>query len=215
MKYIPGPDFPTGGIISNADEIAGIYENGEGRLRVRGKYVIEDGDNGKKNIVFTEIPFTSTGNKSRLVESLVNLMKDKVFDEIADVRDESSADVRIVVEVKKGRNVDNLLNGIFKKTPLEDTYSVNMLAVRDKQPKIFSLKGILEEFLSFEEELYTKEYTHLLEKARARAEVVDGLIKAVDVIDLIIEVLRGSESIKQAKDCLVHGNIAEIKVRGF
>ena len=213
MKYIPGPDFPTGGIISNADEIAGIYENGEGRLRVRGKYVIEDGDNGKKNIVFTEIPFTSTGNKSRLVESLVNLMKDKVFDEIADVRDESSSDVRIVVEVKKGRNVDNLLNGIFKKTPLEDTYSVNMLAVRDKQPKIFSLKGILEEFLSFEEELYTKEYTHLLEKARARAEVVDGLIKAVDVIDLIIEVLRGSESIKQAKDCLVNGNIAEIKFK--
>ena len=213
MKYIPGPDFPTGGIISNADEIAGIYENGEGKLRVRGKYVIEDGDNGKKNIVFTEIPFTSTGNKSRLVESLVNLMKDKVFDEIADVRDESSADVRIVVEVKKGRNVENLLNGIFKKTPLEDTYSVNMLAVRDKQPKIFSLKGILEEFLSFEEELYTKEYTHLLEKARARAEVVDGLIKAVDVIDLIIEVLRGSESIKQAKDCLVNGNIAEIKFK--
>ena len=213
MKYIPGPDFPTGGIIANADEIAGIYENGEGRLRVRGKYVIEDGEYGKKNIVITEIPFTSTGNKSRLVESLVNLMKDKVFDEIADVRDESSSDVRIVVEVKKGRNVENLLNGIFKKTPLEDTYSVNMLAVRDKQPKVFSLKGILEEFLGFEEELYTKEYTHLLEKAKSRAEVVEGLIKAVDVIDLIIEVLRGSESVKQAKDCLVNGNITEIKFK--
>ena len=135
------------------------------------------------------------------------------FDEIADVRDESSSDVRIVVEVKKGRNVENLLNGIFKKTPLEDTYSVNMLAVRDKQPKVFSLKGILEEFLAFEEELYTKEYTHLLEKAKSRAEVVEGLIKAVDVIDLIIEVLRGSESIKQAKDCLVNGNITEIKFK--
>ena len=213
MKYIPGPDFPTGGIIANADEIAGIYENGEGRLRVRGKYIIEDGEYGKKNIVITEIPFTSTGNKSRLVESLVNLMKDKVFDEIADVRDESSSDVRIVVEVKKGRNVENLLNGIFKKTPLEDTYSVNMLAVRDKQPKVFSLKGILEEFLGFEEELYIREYTYLLEKAKSRAEVVEGLIKAVDVIDLIIEVLRGSESVKQAKDCLVNGNITEIKFK--
>ena len=140
-------------------------------------------------------------------------MKDKVFDEIADVRDESSSDVRIVVEVKKGRNVENLLNGIFKKTPLEDTYSVNMLAVRDKQPKVFSLKGILEEFLGFEEELYIREYTYLLEKAKSRAEVVEGLIKAVDVIDLIIEVLRGSESVKQAKDCLVKGNITEIKFK--
>ena len=213
MEYIPGPDFPTGGIIANADEIAGIYETGEGRLRVRGKYVIEDGEYGKKNIVITEIPFTSAGNKSRLVESLVGLMKDKVFDEIADVRDESSADVRIVVEVKKGRNVENLLNGIFKKTPLEDTYSVNMLAVREKQPQVFSLKGILEEFLGFEEELYTREYTHLLEKAKSRAEIVAGLIKAVDVIDLIIEVLRGSESIKQAKNCLVNGNITEIRFK--
>lgn len=213
MKCIPGPDFPTGGIITNKDDLVNIYEKGEGKLRIRGRYTVENGEYGKKNIVITEIPFTSTGNKTRLVESLISLMKDKVFDEISDIRDESSQDIRIVIEVKKGRDIENLLNGLFKKTPLEDTYSVNMLAVKDKQPEVFSLKGILKEFLDFEEELYTKEYSYLLSKANARAEVVDGLIRAVDVIDLIIEVLRGSKSIKEAKDCLIKGNVEKISFK--
>lgn len=213
MKYIPGPDFPTGGIITNKDELQTIYEKGEGKLRVRGKYIIEDAEYGKKNIVITEIPFTSAGNKTRLVEVLYGLMKDKVFDEISDVRDESSQDIRIVIEVKKGRDIQNLLNGLFKKTPLEDTCSVNMLAVKDKQPEVFSLKGILVEFLNFEKEIYTKEYAYLLEKARARAEIVEGLIRAVDVIDLIIEVLRGSKTIKEAKACLINGDITKVNFK--
>ncbi len=213
MEYIPGPDFPTGGIVTNASELSSIYETGEGRLRVRARYEIEAGENGKSNIVITEIPFTSSGNKTRLVESIVNLMKDRVFDEIADVRDESSSDIRIVIEVKKGRNVENLLNGLFKKTPLEDTYSVNMLAVKERQPEIFSLKGILTEFIVFEEGIYTAEYDHFLKKAAIRAEIVDGLIKAVDVIDLIIEVLRGSENIRQARECLISGKTDGIKFK--
>lgn len=213
MKYIPGPDFPTGGIITNASDIASIYETGEGRLRIRAKYEIEPSDNGKMNIVISEIPYTSAGNKTRLVENLVNLMKDKVFDEISDVRDESSEDIRIVIEVKKGRDVNNLLNGLFKKTALEDTYSVNMLAVKDKQPETFSLKGLLSEFIAFQEELYEKEYSYLLTKDKARKEVVEGLIKAVDVIDLIIEILRGSDTIKQAKLCLMSGETAEIRFK--
>ncbi len=214
MKYIKGPDFPTGAIITNADEIEQIYETGEGRLRVRAKTEIEKSDYGRQNIVITEIPYTVSGNKSKLLENLVALARDKVFEEIYDVRDESSKEgIRVVIEVKKDRDVQNLLNGLYKKTAMEDTYSVNMLAVKDKQPITFSLKHLIQEFVSFQEELYTKEYTNLLEKAYARQEIVEGLIKATDVIDLIIEILRGSSSVKQAKRCLVSGDTTDIQFK--
>ncbi len=214
MKYIPAPDFPTGGTIVNQDDLPAIYETGEGKIRIRATYQIENGDNGRKNIVITEIPFTVAGNKTKLVESLVSLMKDKVFDEIYDVRDESSKEgIRIVVEVKKDRDLDNLLNGLYKKTPMEDTYSVNLLAVKNQQPVTFNLKSMISEFVDFQIELYTKEYEYLLDKARKRQEIVDGLIKATDVIDLIIEILRGSSSIKQAKDCLINGTTEGIRFK--
>ena len=157
MKYIKGPDFPTGAIITNADEIAHIYETGEGKLKVRAKTVIEKSDYGRQNIVITEIPYTVAGNKMKLLENLVSLTKDKVFDEIYDVRDESSKEgIRLVIEVKKDRDVQNLLNGLYKKTAMEDTYGVNMLAVKDKQPITFDLKSLIQEFVFFQEELYTK-----------------------------------------------------------
>ncbi|WP_313131351.1 DNA gyrase/topoisomerase IV subunit A [Anaerocolumna sp.] len=214
MKYIPGPDFPTGGTIINQSDIEQIYETGEGKLRVRGKVEIENGDSGRKNIVITEIPYTVAGNKTKLVESLVNLMKEKVFDEIYDVRDESSKEgIRIVIEVKKDRDVDNLLNGLYKKSQMEDTYGVNLLAVKDQQPIVFNLKMLLKEFVDFQEELYTKEYQHLLAKAQDRSEIVNGLIRATDIIDLIIEILRGSSSIKQAKACLIDGTTTDIKFK--
>lgn len=214
MKYIPGPDFPTGGMIVNREILPSIYETGEGRIKVRAKAEIENGEYGKKNIIITEIPYTVAGNKSKLVESLASLMKDKVFDEIADVRDESSKEgIRIVIEVKKDRDIENLLNGLYKKTPLEDTYSVNLLAVRQKQPYLFSLKSLIQEFVAFQQELYTKQYEHLLNKAEKRLEIVSGLIRATDIIDLIIEILRGSSSIKQAKDCLMHGSTEEIRFK--
>ncbi len=213
MEYIPGPDFPTGGTIINKEDIKDIYASGEGRLRVRAKTVIEQGENGRTNIIVTEIPYTIAGNKSKLVESLAQLTKDKVFDEIYDVRDESGEDIRIVIEVKKDRDAGNLLNGLYKKTPMEDTYGVNILAVKDKQPIQFGLKPMIEEFIEFQKELYTKEYEHLLEKANARLEIVNGLIKATDVIDLIIEILRGSRSLAQAKGCLINGDTTDIKFK--
>ena len=142
------------------------------------------------------------------------MIKDKVFDEIHDVRDESSKEgIRIVIEVKKDRDIENLLNGLYKKTVMEDTYSVNLLAIKDQQPVIFSLKGLIQEFVDFQVEIYTKEYNYLLDKAEKRLEVVEGLIKATDVIDLIIEVLRGSSSVKQAKACLMEGNTDDIKFK--
>ncbi len=211
MEYIPGPDFPTGGTIINEEELPKIYETGEGKIKVRGKVEIEKGDYGRQNIIISEIPFTVAGNKAKLVENLSSLMKDKVFDEMYDVRDESSKEgIRIVIEVKKDRNIENLLNGLYKKTALEDTYSVNLLAVKNQQPITFNLKSLIEEFVAFQEELYTKEYTHLLEKAKQRLEIVNGLIRATDLIDLIIEILRGSTSVKQAKACLTSGDITDI-----
>lgn len=144
MDYIPGPDFPTGGIITNASELANIYETGEGKIKVRAKTVIEKGDNGRTNIVITEIPYTVSGNKTKLVESISGLMKDKVFDEIYDVQDVSSKEgIRIVIEVKKDRDVQNLLNGLYKKTQMEDTYGVNLLAIRDGEPHTFNLKSMI------------------------------------------------------------------------
>ena len=214
MRYIPAPDFPTGGTITNQADLLSIYESGEGRIKVRARTEIEKGDAGRQNIIITEIPYTVAGNKQKLVENLVMLMKDKVFEEIYDVRDESSKEgIRIVIEVKKDRDVHNLLNGLYKKSALEDTYSVNLLAVKDQQPITFTLRTLLQEFVSFQEELYTKEYTHMLEKATNRLEIVEGLIKATDVIDLIIEILRGSDSIKQAKNCLMHGDITDIRFK--
>ncbi len=219
MDYIPAPDFPTGGIIINASDMRDIYEKGEGKIRLRARTEIEKGDAGRTNIVITEIPYTISGNKLKLVESLAALAKDKVFDEIYDVRDESSKEgIRIVVEVKKGRDIDNLLNGLYKKSQMEDTYGVNLLAIRPTengtgQPKVFNLKSLIEEFVLFQEDLYTREYQFLFEKAKKRLEIVEGLMKATDVIDLIIEILRGSSSVKQAKACLIEGITEGIKFK--
>ncbi len=214
MEYIPAPDFPTGGIIINQDDLSSLYETGEGKIRIRSKVEIENGENGRKNIIITEIPYTIAGNKTKLVEGLASLVKDKVFDEIFDIRDESSKEgIRVVIEVKKDRDLDNLLNGLYKKTAMEDTYSANLLAVKDQQPIVFNLKSILSEFVDFQVELYTKEYQYLLDKAIKRLEIVGGLIRATDVIDLIIEILRGSSSVKQAKTCLMEGITEGIKFK--
>ena len=219
MDYMPAPDFPTGGMIINVSDMQEIYERGEGRIRLRAKTELEKGEAGRTNIVITEIPYTISGNKMKLVENLASLAKEKVFDEIYDVRDESSKEgIRIVIEVKKGRDIDNLLNGLYKKTQMEDTYGVNLLAIKPSeegngQPKVFNLKTLIEEFVLFQEELYTKEYRFLLQKAGKRLEIVQGLMKATDVIDLIIEILRGSTSVRQAKTCLIEGVTDGIKFK--
>ena len=214
MDYVPAPDFPTGGIITNASELPAIYENGEGKIKIRARTVIEKGENGRTNIVITEIPYTVSGNKTKLVENLCSLVKDRVFEEIFDVRDESSKEgIRVVIEVKKGRDIENLLNGLYKKTQMEDTYGVNLLAISGRQPRVFNLKTMIEQFVLFQEDLYTREYRFLLEKAKKRQEIVEGLIKATDVIDLIIEIIRGSSSIRQAKDCLIEGKTDGIQFR--
>ncbi len=214
LQLLPGPDFPTGGTIVNGDELLSLYETGEGKIRIRAKAQVEGGDNGKRNIIITEIPYTVAGTKQKLVEALADALRNKTFDEISDVRDESSKEgIRIVIEVKKERDVENLLNGLYKKTPLEDTFSAYFLAVKDNQPRQFGLRAMLQEFIDFQEELYTKEYQYLLDKATKRLEIVSGLMRAVDVIDYIIEVIRGSSTVKQVKECLTTGNVADIRFK--
>ncbi len=215
MKYIKGPDFPTGGIVANADELEAIYSTGVGKLRLRGKTEIEKGKNGKVNIIVTEIPYTMIGaGIGKFLNDVAHLVETKVTNDITDISNQSGKDgIRIVIELKKGADVDNVLNLLYKKTRLEDTFGVNMLAVSDGRPETLGLVPLIRHHVEFQYELATRKYTTLLQKARDKKEIEEGLIKACDVIDLIIEILRGSKTRVQAKECLVHGVTEGIKFK--
>jgi DNA gyrase subunit A len=214
MKHIKGPDFPTGGIIINKKDLLDIYEKGEGKIRVRAKIEIEDAGYGKTNLVITEIPFTFAGSKAKLIEKIETMAKDKKLEELSDIRDESSKDgIRFILEVKKGVNVEKFLNKLYKRTPLEDTFSCNFLALVDGKPEILNLKQLIAHFVDFQKEITTKKYQYLLKKAVERQEILSGLIKAHDIIDLIIEILRGSKDVKMAKACLMNGTTEGVKFK--
>lgn len=215
IGYIQGPDFPTGGIVINKDELKNIYATGQGKIRVRGKVDIEHGKGGKDRLVITEIPYTMIGaNIGKFLNEVVTLVETKKTSDIVDISNQSSKEgIRIVLELRKGADVDNLLNLLYKKTKLEDTFGVNMLAVADGRPETLSLKSIIEYFLDFQFEITTRKYQTLLAKELAKKEIQEGLIKACDVIDLIIEILRGSTNVKQAKDCLISGHTEGIKFK--
>ena len=207
MKYIKGPDFPTGGIVVNQDELLNIYETGTGKIKIRGKVEIEEQKGGRKKIIISEIPYTMIGSGiGKFLNDVCSLVETKKTSDIVDISNQSSKEgIRIVIEVKKDTDVDNLINMLYKKTKLEDTFGVNMLAVADGRPEILNLKKIIEYHVDFQFELATRKYKTLLQKEREKREVQEGLIKACDVIDLIIEILRGSRSVKDAKACLTQG----------
>ncbi|MBQ7677842.1 MAG: DNA topoisomerase, partial [Lachnospiraceae bacterium] len=215
MKYIPGPDFPTGGIVTNQNDLLSIYSTGIGKIRLRGRVEIETGKNGRTNIVITEIPYTMIGaNIGKFLNDVFHLVESKQTTDIADISNQSSKEgIRIVIEVKKGADVNNLCNLLYKKTRLEDTFSVNMLAVCDGRPETLGLVPIIRHHVDFQFDLAKRKYTTLLAKARDKKEIQEGLIKACDVIDLIIEILRGAKNIADAKDCLVNGNTKPIKFK--
>ena len=215
MKYIIGPDFPTGGVVSNKDELLSIYETGQGKIKIRGKVVVEKGKAGKNNIVITEIPYTMIGaGISKFLLDVAQLIENKKITDITDISNQSSKEgIRIVLETKKDADIDNIINILYKKTKLEDTFSVNMLAVCNGKPETLSLKDILTHSIDFQFEISNRKYSNLLSKEENKKEIQEGLIKACDVIDLIIEILRGSQNIKQAKECLVSGNIDGIKFK--
>lgn len=215
MKYVKGPDFPTGGVVVNKDELLEIYETGTGKIKIRGKVDVEEMKGGKKKIIISEIPYTMIGaGIGKFLNDVCNLIETKKTSDIIDISNQSSKEgIRIVIEVKKDTDVDNLINMLYKKTRLEDTFGVNMLAIADGRPEVLSLKKIIEHHVDFQFELATRKYKTLLQKEKDRKEIQEGLIKACDVIDLIIEVLRGSKSVKDAKECLTHGVTGNIKFK--
>ena len=215
MKYIKGPDFPTGGIVVNKDDLLEIYESGAGKIKVRGKVEVEEMKGGKKRLVITEIPYTMIGaGIGKFLNDVCALVETKKTNDIVDISNMSSKEgIRIVIELKKGADVENLTNMLYKKTRLEDTFGVNMLAVADGRPETMGLKKIIEHHVDFQFELATRKYKTLLAKERDRKEIQEGLIKACDVIDLIIEILRGSQSVADARACLTQGITANIKFK--
>lgn len=215
MKYIKGPDFPTGGIVVNKDDLLNIYETGQGKIKLRGKVEAEDLKGGKKQLVITEIPYTMIGaGIGKFLNDVCNLVETKKTTDIVDISNQSSKEgIRIVIELKHGADVENLKNMLYKKTRLEDTFGVNMLAVANGRPETLGLKQIIEHHVDFQFELATRKYTTLLEREQEKSEVQEGLIKAYDVIDLIIEILRGSKSVKDARACLVEGKTENIRFK--
>ena len=207
MRYLKGPDFPTGGIVTNKDELLKIYETGTGKIKVRGKVEEEPCKGGKVNLVITEIPYPMVGaNIGKFLNDVAALVESKKAPEIVDISNQSSKEgIRIVLELKKGADVENLKNMLYKKTRLEDTFGVNMLAVADGRPETLSLKQMIEYHVDFQFDVCTRKYQTLLGRELEKKEVQEGLIKACDVIDLIIEILRGSKNQKQVKDCLTMG----------
>ena len=207
MEYIKGPDFPTGGIVTNKDDLLSIYETGTGKIKIRGTTEIEQGKAGKMKIVVTEIPYTMIGaNIGKFLTDIVALIDAKKTNDIVDISNQiSKTGVRIVIEVKKDADVENLRNMLIKKTKLEDTFGVNMLAVADGRPETLSLKDIIIHHVNFQRELNTRKYNTLLKKELDKKEIQEGLIKACDVLDLIIEIIRGSKDVKTAKKCLTEG----------
>ncbi len=215
MEYIPGPDFPTGGIIANQKDLLNIYENGTGKIKIRGKIELEKGKGNRDRLVITEIPYTMIGaNIGKFLNDVYSLVESKKTNDIVDITNQSSKDgIRIVLDLKRGANVEALKNLLYKKTKLEDTFGVNMLAVANGRPETLSLVSIIKHHVDFQYEVATRKYKNLLSKALEKKEVQEGLIKACDVIDLIIEILRGSKNIKDAKACLVNGDVSKIKFK--
>ncbi len=215
MRYISGPDFPTGGIVTNKDDLLSIYETGTGKIRIRGKVETQKAKGGKTNVVITKIPYTMIGaNIGKFLSDVAALGETKKTNDIVDISNQSSKEgIRIVIELRKDADVENFKNMLYKKTRLEDTFGVNMLAISNGRPETLGLKRIIKECVDFQFEVATRKYTTLLEKEQAKKEVQEGLIKACNVIDLIIEILRGSKDRAMAKACLVEGKIDGIKFK--
>ena len=217
MEYMPGPDFPTGGIIANKKDLLSIYETGMGKIKLRGKVEVELGRRkaDRDKMVITEIPYTMIGaGINKFLVDIADLVESRKLPDVVDISNQSSKEgIRIVLELKKDADVNKIRNILYKKTKLEDTFGVNMLAIDDGRPETMNLKQILNTYLEFQYKNMTKKYNVLLNKELEKKEVQEGLIEACDVIDLIIAVLRGSKNMKDAKDCLMTGNIENIKFR--
>ncbi|MGN0159615.1 MAG: DNA topoisomerase (ATP-hydrolyzing) subunit A [Brotaphodocola sp.] len=217
MQYMPGPDFPTGGIIANKKDLQDIYETGVGKIRLRGKIEVELGKRraDKDKLIISEIPYTMIGaGINKFLMDVADLVESKKMPDVVDISNQSNKEgIRIVLELKKDADIEKIKNLLFKKTKLEDTFGVNMLAIANGRPETLNLRGVLKHYLDFQYENNTRKYQALLDKELERKEIREGLIKACDVIDLIIAILRGSKNLKDAKACLMQGDTSKITFR--
>ena len=214
LDILHGPDFPTGGIIANKKDLLEIYNTGNGKLKLRGKIEVELGrrKSDKDKLIISEIPYTMIGSGiNKFLVDVANLVENKKLSDVVDISNQSDKNgTRIVLELKKDADIEKIKNILYKKTKLEDTFGVNMLAIVDGRPEILSLRDILKNYIEFQYEITTKKYNILLNKELEKKEIQEGLIKAVDVIDLIIAILRGSKNLAQAKKCLTSGDTTGI-----
>jgi DNA gyrase subunit A len=202
MKFVPGPDFPTGGIIHGTAGLRHAYDAGRGHITVRGRVEIEEAKSGKKTIAITEIPYNL--NKTNLIERIAELVKEDAIGGISDVRDLSSRDgMRIEIEIRKGEDVDVILNQLYAMTPLQETFSIIMIALVNGRPQTLSLKQVLHHYLEHRKEVIRRRTRFLLEQAEKDAHILEGLVKALDVIDEIIALIKRSASPAVAQKGLV------------
>ena len=217
LEYLHGPDFPTGGIIANKKDLPAIYETGTGKIKLRARMEVELGKRkaDKDKLVITEIPYTMIGaGINKCLMDIADLVESKKLTDVVDISNQSNKEgIRIVLELRKDADIEKIKNILYKKTKLEDTYGVNMLAIVKGRPETLNLRGILKNYLDFQYENNTRKYQVLLQKEQEKKEIQEGLIKACDIIDLIIAVLRGSKNLKDAKACLMEGDISKIQVR--
>ncbi len=199
MEYIPGPDFPTAGIINGTAGIVAGYRPGRGRVRIRAKADIEVADNGRESIIVTEIPYQV--NKARLIEKIAELVKEKKIEGISELRDESDKDgMRIYIEIKRGESAEVVLNNLYQQTQMESVFGINMVALVDGRPQLMNLKQMLEAFVRHRREVVTRRTVFELRKARARAHVLEGLTVALANIDEMIELIKTSPNPNEARE---------------
>lgn len=217
LDILHGPDFPTGGIIANKSSLPEIYETGSGKIKLRAKLEVELGKRrtDKDKLIITEIPYTMIGaGINKCLMDIAELVESKKLPDVVDISNQSNKEgIRIVLELKKDADIERIKNILYKKTKLEDTFGVNMLAIAGGRPETLSLRSLLRTYLNFQYENNTRKYELLLDKEMEKKEIREGLIKACDCIDLIIAVLRGSKNLKDAKACLMNGDITAIHFR--
>ena len=215
MAIIEGPDFPTGATIYGRYGIEQAYRTGRGKLKVKAKAEIQAMQNGKNRIVVTEIPYMV--NKSTLIEKMADLVKERKIDGITDIRDESDRNgISVVIELRRDVNPTVILNQLYKYTQLQDTFSINMLALVNDRPKVLNLKEVLEEYLKHQKEVVTRRTQFELNKSEARAHILEGLRKALDKIDLVVSLIRSSKTVQEAKEKLMDAiDLTEIQAQAI
>ena len=218
LRIMPGPDFATGGIINaTSDELYSVYDTGLGRIKVRGKVEVRDIGYGRKSICVTELPYTMIGATEKFLDTVAALVRNRELPAVVDIADRGDKNGEcLCIDVKKGTSdeeIENIINILYKKAGLEDTFGVNINCINGKRPEVMGLKKILKVYSDFKYQVYDTKYRKLLEKQEEVREIKMGLLTAVDCIDLIIEILRGSSKVADAKACLMHGDTSKIKFR--